>query len=242
MPEVEFIRGSGRNSALAGCFVEEDGGGDGGVEAFDAGGSVLGSWDGDAGVGEGEEFGGEAGAFVADHEGAGLGEVGLGDGEGWSVGGIGHGGVEVNAVGFEGCDLGRRGGDDGEAEDGAGGGSDGFLVPRADGAGGGEDGGGAEASAERMRVPRLPGSWRAAAMRMSGAVVGVKLEVSPVRCAPVEMTLSSRVQVGGTRRAAMPWGDWVSTALAKISEASWMSSTPTGIESGMERVRGGRWF
>ena len=50
--------------ALAEGFVEEDGGGSGGVEGFD----VALHGDLDAGVGGVDDFFGEAGAFVADEE------------------------------------------------------------------------------------------------------------------------------------------------------------------------------
>jgi hypothetical protein len=56
---------------LAGGFVEQDGGGSGGVKGFDAGGHG----DADAGIGAAFDFFGEAGAFVADEEGDGLAPV-----------------------------------------------------------------------------------------------------------------------------------------------------------------------
>ena len=57
--------------ALAEGFVEEDGGGRGGVEGFD----VALHGDLDAGVGGVDDVFGEAGAFVADEEGDGLAPV-----------------------------------------------------------------------------------------------------------------------------------------------------------------------
>lgn len=68
-----------RCGALAGSFVEEQRASDGRVEAFDR----AGRGNGDALIGKGEQFRGETAAFVADHEGAGLAEVGGGDGQGW---------------------------------------------------------------------------------------------------------------------------------------------------------------
>ena len=67
---------------MAGGFVEEDGGGSGGVEGFDAGGHG----DADAGRGAALDFFREAGAFVADEKGDGLAPVYVPGGESGGVG------------------------------------------------------------------------------------------------------------------------------------------------------------
>jgi hypothetical protein len=65
-----FLRGL-RSEALAGGFVEEDGRGDGGVEALDR----AGAGDGERGVGLGGQLRRQAVAFVAEEQGGGAGEV-----------------------------------------------------------------------------------------------------------------------------------------------------------------------
>src|SRR5579862_3996783 len=82
-----LISGGGCETLALG-FVEDDGGGDGGVEGFDG----AGHGNGESGVGGALNFGGEAGAFVADEEGEGGAEAVVGDGEGGGGGGVGGGG------------------------------------------------------------------------------------------------------------------------------------------------------
>jgi len=122
-------------------FVEDDGAGDGGVEAFDG----AGAGDCDVGVGEGEPVGREAGALVADEDGDAGGEVGVGEFDG-AVGAdaLTDGGEEFEAAGLESAEVVEIGGGDGHAEDGADAGAKGLAVPGTDGAGSGEETGGAE--------------------------------------------------------------------------------------------------
>jgi len=72
-----------RCGALAGSFVEEQRASDGRVEAFDR----AGRGNGDATYRQGRAVPGRDRPFVADHEGAGLAEVGGGDGQGWRLSG-----------------------------------------------------------------------------------------------------------------------------------------------------------
>ena len=148
---------------MAGGFVEKDAAGDGGVEGFDR----AGHGDGDAGGGAAEDFGWDAGAFVAEDQGGGTGEVVLSELVAFS----GDGGESGDAAGFErGEDFvfagrdetGRRKTDPAEARRAFW--FHGLTVP-----GRVMNPVAPKASAERMRVPRLPGSCRPAAMRMSGA-------------------------------------------------------------------------
>src|SRR5579862_1314599 len=133
-----LISGGGCETLALG-FVEDDGGGDGGVEGFDG----AGHGNGESGVGGALNFGGEAGAFVADEEGEGGAEVG---GVGGGRGGFGGGGDEREAGGAE---LGesnrwREAAEEREAEGGASGGAHGFGGPGVGGAFGGDHAGGAE--------------------------------------------------------------------------------------------------
>lgn len=75
---------------MAGDFVHEDPGGDGGVEAADG----AGDGDGNGQIAVGEDFGGDAGAFVANDQGEGALEVGLWEGGG----GVFAGGDDADAV------------------------------------------------------------------------------------------------------------------------------------------------
>src|ERR1700733_1025737 len=87
-----LISGGGCETLALG-FVEDHGGGDGGVEGFD--GARHGN--GEGGVGGALNFGGEAGAFVADEDGGGGAEGGGSEGGG----GFGGGGDELEAGGAE---------------------------------------------------------------------------------------------------------------------------------------------
>ena len=78
---LEWFTGIG--CSLAGGFVEQDAGGDRGVQAFDG----AGAGNGDCAVGFGCEVGGDAVALVADEEGNGRGEVDIGCGLGTLHGG-----------------------------------------------------------------------------------------------------------------------------------------------------------
>ena len=131
--------------ALAEGFVEEDGGGSGGVEGFDA----AFERDVDAGVGGVDDVFGEAGAFVANEEGDGLAPIDF------PRRGEGMGGVVVVDAGGDGGDvveleLGEEDAEGGalherNVEGGAGGGAESLGRKRAGGAGlagGGGDGSG----------------------------------------------------------------------------------------------------
>jgi len=138
-------------ASLAGGFVEQDAGCDGGIEAFDG----AGAGDGDGAVGHGGDWFGNAIAFIPDEERDRAGEIDV----------IGR---------FGGADRGREDaqprlaqagdrvdgarGDQREAENAAGRGTDGLGVPGADGAGRVRMPAAPKASAERRMVPRLPGS------------------------------------------------------------------------------------
>ena len=140
--------------ALAGGFVEEDGGCGGGVEGFD----VALHWDLDAGVGGMDDVFGEAGPFIADEQGDGLAPIDFpGGGGSVCAGGIvGAGGDGGNGVEFELREENAEGGsgDDWEMErcpcrgakgfwrEGAGGAA--LAGGGGDGSGGAECGGGAE--------------------------------------------------------------------------------------------------
>lgn len=129
---------------LALGFVEDDGGGDGGVEGFDG----AGHRNGEGGVGGASNFGRKAGAFVADEEGEGGAEVGSAGGRrgGGGGGGFGGGGDEGEASGAELSegDGGREAAQEGDTEGGSGGGTHGFGGPGIGGAFGGDHPGGAE--------------------------------------------------------------------------------------------------
>ena len=134
--------------ALAGGFVEEDGGCGGGVEGFDA---AL-HWDLDAGVGGVDDVFGEAGAFVADEKCDGLAPIDF-PGGGGSVragGFVSAGGDGGNSIEFELREENAEGGpgDDGKMERSACGGAKSFRRKGAGGAalagGGGDGSGGAE--------------------------------------------------------------------------------------------------
>jgi len=135
---------------LAGGFVEEDAGGDGGVEAFDG----AGAGDGDGAIGHGGERFGNAVAFIADEESDWAGEIDELDGFGSGC----RGGEDAQA-GFAqaGNGVDGAGGEDREAEDAAGGGADGFGVPGADGAGEGEDAGGSKGFSGAENGAEVPG-------------------------------------------------------------------------------------
>src|SRR5579862_7226034 len=148
-----LISGGGCETLALG-FVEDDGGGDGGVEGFDG----AGHGNGESGVGGALNFGGEAGAFVADEEGEGGAEVG---GVGGGRGGFGGGGDEREAGGAElgesnrwreAAEERRRRAEPAEARMAlADQGSAVPLVVTTPVA--------PKASAERMAAPTLPGSW-----------------------------------------------------------------------------------
>ncbi len=134
--------------ALAGGFVEEDGGRGGGVEGFDL--ALHG--DLDAGVGGVDDVFREAGAFVADEKGDGLAPIDF-PGGGWSVhagGFVGAGGDGGDGVEFELCEEDAEGGsgDDWKMEGCSRGSAKGFGREGAGGAalagGGGDGSGGAE--------------------------------------------------------------------------------------------------
>jgi hypothetical protein len=126
-----------RSLALARGFIEENAGGDGGVEALNR----AGAGDGDGGIGLGGEIRREAATFVADEQGRGAGEIG-------ERGGLRvarRGGEDLYARGAETTEtISGSGGEHGNAEDAAGRGADGLGVPGTDGAGEDEDAGDAE--------------------------------------------------------------------------------------------------
>ena len=114
-------------SGLSG-LIEEDGCGDGGVEAFDR------AWagDGDAVLAAGGDFRREARAFRADDEGKRASERKAVE----RLGIVGHGGEGLDARSVELCEALLGGGvEDGQTKDASGGGAEGFGVPWADGAG-----------------------------------------------------------------------------------------------------------
>ncbi len=76
-----------------------------------------------------------------------------------------------------------------------------------------------KASAERISVPRLPGSCKPAATRSSAAL-------------SFAGSADWIFQTGGTSNAAIPCGCCVATALAKTSSARSISSTPRGSHAG----------
>ena len=175
----------------------------------------------------------EAGAFVADEQRAGFGEVGCRRRSGVSARIVGNGGEEVKAAGFERGEFGRRRRRRRDAEDGAGGGAQGFLVPLAGGAGSGENTscaegfGGADEGAEVAGVLQAGGDRRAVA-----TAARVRWAARP-----------RAVQVGGTRARRCLAGDWVSTALAKTSSGRWRArrrgedhagGVPLAQEDGLE--------
>lgn len=137
---------SALSAALPCSFVEEDAGGDGGVEAF----YRAGHGDGDSRGCAVEHLRGEAAAFVADEERDGLGEVPGGAGNRFVGGGgsrccRGDGGEDGDvAFGEGGEGLGGFFLDNRDAEGRSGGSAEGFGVPHVDGAGEGDDAAGPE--------------------------------------------------------------------------------------------------
>src|SRR5262249_60056459 len=141
--------------ALAGGFVEEDGGGSGGVEGLNA----RGHGNGGAGRGGALDFFREAGAFVADEKGDGFAPVHIPGGEGGFVNvrrsgkRADFGGVELREENRK-----RRAGKNGEMERGSGGSAKSFWGEGAgsvalagsgsDGCSGTESGGGAKDGAD----------------------------------------------------------------------------------------------
>ncbi len=130
--------------ALAEGFVEEDGGGRGGVEGFD----VALHGDLNAGIGGVDDVFGEAGTFVANEEGDRLAPVEFPGGGGGITGGrifVNAGGDGGDAVELELCEEDAEGGSryKWKMKGGAGGGAEGFRREGAGGAGlagGGGDG------------------------------------------------------------------------------------------------------
>ncbi len=119
---------------MAGGFVEEDAGGDGGVEAFDGTGGGY----GDGGVAAGSQVLGDTVAFVANEEGNGAGEMGGLSG----LGTVDCCGEDAKASGAEAVKTFVGGGvDEWETEYTSGGGAESLCVPGADGSGEGDDAG-----------------------------------------------------------------------------------------------------
>lgn len=129
-------RSAAVREALAGSLIKKDGGGDSGVEAFDG----AGARDGEDAVGFGGEVRGHTVAFIADEQGDGAHCMELIFGRGlWNC-------RENGDVGFAeaGETFVRRHGEEGNSENAAGGGANGFGVPGADCAGERDDTGCAE--------------------------------------------------------------------------------------------------